>query len=588
MPLDTNILTPVGWVKLKDIHPGSIVYDEDGNQTRVLKEFYQGEKEVYEITFADATKIECCEDHFWKILNEQEEQVIACKDLTIDMQIPVNKPIQYYNRYFLLSPYDFGQLVNRENNRDVLKQYNIKNYLYSSVDDRNAFLKGLMQAHYIDENHVYIYNNNLMNHVKFLLYSLGYRVSKQGNNIFQILNINTLRIVNIQKLNIKKEMKCITVDSPKHTFICKNFIVTHNTLMMAGLVAKFNVKPVSIFANQISLCTQLKSEFEKFLGEPIGLVGGGYRDVQDITVFSAQSATEEMVKDTKLLLFDECHHLPCNTLNDVSKWCVNAYYRIGVSATPWRSDNSDLLIDAICARPLPNNKVTASELINQGYITPCDIFWVKHQRVFPQKNYNDLYREAIVCNRERNMDIVKIAYQMRNVKDATILILVQRIEHGEMLLRLLQHYISNESFMVESSKTGSNKKLPAKVGEIEFLSGSDASLKRNATIQAFREKLCKILICTTIADEGLDIPSADCLILAGGGKSSTRALQRIGRVLRKYEGKDRAFVYDFRDSTPMLLRQAQVRNRLYKQEPAFNIKMFPMNLLDYNLQPLKH
>jgi hypothetical protein len=78
------------------------------------------------------------------------------------------------------------------------------------------------------------------------------------------------------------------------------------TAMMAGLIEKFNVKPVAIFADKLSLCTQIKEEFEKFLGIPIGIVGGGMNQKEDITVYSIQSATVDDVKDAKMIMFDEC------------------------------------------------------------------------------------------------------------------------------------------------------------------------------------------------------------------------------------------------------------------------------------------
>ena len=110
MPLDTDILTPSGWVKLKDIHPGSIVYDENGEETKVINEFYQGEKEVYEITFIDDTKIECCEDHLWKFTTYtsyfKQWKVLSLYDIyyyyivkdiqgIYQLAIPINKAIQF-------------------------------------------------------------------------------------------------------------------------------------------------------------------------------------------------------------------------------------------------------------------------------------------------------------------------------------------------------------------------------------------------------------------------------------------------------------------------------------------------------------
>lgn len=78
------------------------------------------------------------------------------------------------------------------------------------------------------------------------------------------------------------------------------------TAMLAACIAKFNVKPVSIFADKLTLVTQLKEEIGKFLGEEIGIVGGGMNDRKDITVYSIQSASKEDVEDSKLILFDEC------------------------------------------------------------------------------------------------------------------------------------------------------------------------------------------------------------------------------------------------------------------------------------------
>ena len=47
-----------------------------------------------------------------------------------------------------------------------------------------------------------------------------------------------------------------------------------------------------------------------------------------------------------------------------------------------------------------------------------------------------------------------------------------------------------------------------------------------------------------ILDEGVDIPSAKiAIILAGSGKSR-QFIQRLGRILRRYPGKDQAILYE--------------------------------------------
>ena len=64
----------------------------------------------------------------------------------------------------------------------------------------------------------------------------------------------------------------------------------------------------------------------------------------------------------------------------------------------------------------------------------------------------------------------------------------------------------------------------------------------------------------------------DALILAGSGKSSTRALQRIGRTLRPYEGKTNAIVIDFYDDCTYLRDHSKRRRSIYETEPRFIIK----------------
>jgi superfamily II DNA or RNA helicase len=87
-----------------------------------------------------------------------------------------------------------------------------------------------------------------------------------------------------------------------------------------------------------------------------------------------------------------------------------------------------------------------------------------------------------------------------------------------------------------------------------------------------REKVT-ILIGSTIADEGLDVPALKVLILAGSGKSSTRAFQRVGRVLRLFKGRNKAYVYDFMDMIPTFYKHYLYRKALYCTEPAWKNNM---------------
>ncbi len=279
------------------------------------------------------------------------------------------------------------------------------------------------------------------------------------------------------------------------------------------------------------------------------------------------------------VVVSNCHHIPANTVSQVSRYCKDAYYRIGVSATPWRDAGDDLLIEATLAKRKPENNINASKLIQLGYLVPCTIYFVPINEIYKGKNYHKIYNDAIINNDVRNDAIIKIAVKMNKINHRKTLILIQRIEHGEKLLERLskEFEITANIVTVEDDRTG--KQVAVRVKNIEFLSGQDDSIRRKAVLQAAKEGKVEILIGSTIADEGLDLPILDCLILAGGGRSSTRAFQRIGRVLRLYHGKERAIIFDFEDKTPMLLRHSQVRKRLYKQEPEWTIKYLNPSML---------
>jgi hypothetical protein len=65
-PLDADVLTPSGWVKMGDLKIGDQVFSSLGNPTTVLGVFPQGVKEIYRLTFSDGSSTECCGEHLWK------------------------------------------------------------------------------------------------------------------------------------------------------------------------------------------------------------------------------------------------------------------------------------------------------------------------------------------------------------------------------------------------------------------------------------------------------------------------------------------------------------------------------------------
>jgi superfamily II DNA or RNA helicase len=115
------------------------------------------------------------------------------------------------------------------------------------------------------------------------------------------------------------------------------------------------------------------------------------------------------------------------------------------------------------------------------------------------------------------------------------------------------------------------KKIMDLVGSIgAYYADSDDS-ERNDELLAMRsgERSFGILVGTmSLLAAGVDIPSLDVLIIGGALKSDVLLQQGSGRILRLFEGKEGARVYDLYDySNPILRNQFNERVKFYtKQE----------------------
>lgn len=336
-----------------------------------------------------------------------------------------------------------------------------------------------------------------------------------------------------------------------------------------------------VIAPKISLSIQLRNEFHTFLGIKIGLINGATSDYLDdnkqplpIIVATPQSLRRypELVANTEAILFDEVHNLPAKCIRDIAFAAKNAYYRIGCSGSPWRDDGQTLVIDAALAPRNPHDRISASELINQHVLTPIDITFINcDSHCAWEGSYIATYMKGVVYNDTRNQYIVRLAQQHVNANHPTI-ILVSKTKHGELLMNLLHKKIQNKTYIINHESKN------YVVHTIEFLSGQHDINFREAVFKSIRQGTTKLCVATTILDEGVSISNLQCLIMAQGGCSTTRLFQRIGRVIRKYADKNKAYVYDFMDSNPTLYAHSQIRLQLMQMEPAWHISFMKENL----------
>src|ERR1035437_2260512 len=228
------------------------------------------------------------------------------------------------------------------------------------------------------------------------------------------------------------------------------------TEIIADLISRTNL-PTVVFIHKQDIFYQLAERLRQRLGVPIGKIGCGIVYPQNITVVMIQTAFRayggdlKKVKDAdkddtvipkpeiiqqcleraECVIIDESHHVSSDIFSEVLPRCLKAFYRWSFSATPFREDGADLLLDAHTGPTCV--KVPASELIRRGYLAKPSFYLINFNHGKPPATpYAGFYTQQIVNNDARNKLIVQASLKAV-ASNKTCLIAVTRVEHGEVL-----------------------------------------------------------------------------------------------------------------------------------------------------------
>ncbi len=348
------------------------------------------------------------------------------------------------------------------------------------------------------------------------------------------------------------------------------------TLSIALIIAKLN-KPSIVFCVGIDICYQFYELFSKLFNEKIGYIGNGICDPQRITIASIWTIGRALsldkknifddeeylnekdmdesnnvkilncLKQTNAFFCDECHTITNNTMNLIYR-NIDPEYIFGFSGTPFKDDNTMLVSNSILGEQIID--VPASELIEKGILAKPIIKFITVPKMhLPSgSQYLSVYKDYIVENEIRNDLIIKSIQELLS-KRYVPLVLFKQIKHGDILFKK----ITNAGI-----KCG-------------MLYGNDSLDERNKVKAMLVNKEIDLILSSTIFDIGLNLEELSGLVLCGGGKSSIRALQRIGRVLRMIPGKTHACCVEFYDQAKYLKAHSMKRYNVYKSEPGFKI-----------------
>jgi len=281
LSLDSKLYTDNGIITIKDCKVGDKIIGENGQFTTITHKSEIFNKKMYKITLEDGRSIKVSEDHINTVIHRRRvalspkkgTTIIERRDLTTkdllkyaltsprgatkrnpkgyenNFWIPLPEPAQYSEKQLKKDPYEYGvELSKRTEDNPIPNQY-----LFSSFNQRLELLKGYMDNKGIITNkgsvsfkcEYELLKESLMT----LIYSLGGIAKKSGFNVNIQININLFKeeskarnfkdnsknkiaIERIEEIEIEPS-QCISVDNESKTFLTDNYIVTHNTTLMA-------------------------------------------------------------------------------------------------------------------------------------------------------------------------------------------------------------------------------------------------------------------------------------------------------------------------------------------------------------------
>lgn len=328
---------------------------------------------------------------------------------------------------------------------------------------------------------------------------------------------------------------------------------------------------------------------EKKIQKQIGLRGGGYKSPPDCPymIYVINSARYELARQilselregkSVLIIADECHHYASGQNQLIFEFLPHIapyqehFFSLGLSATLPSGQAGQELAKALGRRIYSYGPKDAA---SRRTICPYDIFhielsfdtnerdeyeylseWMsvlyfRLRSSYPildkldQKEHFELLRTLSGNQDKRIADAAGQYMRLTYARKSLVCMAAGRIDCAYDLIRCLgtQDKIlifCERIHQAEILYERLHRLFPGKIARYHSQLGTLAN--KNA-LERFREGDIRILAACKAVDEGIDVPDAAVGIILSGTASLRQRVQRLGRIIRKKEGKEYASLY---------------------------------------------
>ncbi len=315
-------------------------------------------------------------------------------------------------------------------------------------------------------------------------------------------------------------------------------------------------EPTLIIVPTLPLLEQWKDLIESIYGIKVGAVGGGSQDLRSVTVITYDSAyirASELGNKFTFLVFDEVHHLAAEAYIEIAEYSA-APFRMGLTATLEREDGRHVLLFPLVGGVV--YQISPKELAGD-HLAEFDTIRIKVDLTDEERDryetlimeYKKALRQAGITMRSLE-DFRKLVMRSTSNKAARRALLawnearkiaINSKSKLNVLESLLESHRDDKVIIFteynEMAEEISRRYL------IPLITHRTSQRERNRILDSFRVGSVTKIVTSKILDEGIDVPDARVGIVLGGTGSRREFIQRLGRILRKREGK-RAVLYE--------------------------------------------
>jgi superfamily II DNA or RNA helicase len=325
---------------------------------------------------------------------------------------------------------------------------------------------------------------------------------------------------------------------------------------LANLAIAKAERPTLVITPTIDLMNQWYDELSLSFATEVGLLGGGYYDIRPLTVTTYDSAYMNMDRlgnKFGLVVFDECHHLPGPTYG-MAAVCAIAPFRLGLTATPERTDQAHTQLDYLIGPIVYRREITQLRgRFLADYRTETLYVSLTQEERFQYESAREQYREflqATGIDMRRPGAWAQFLVMAHRSPEGRQAFLAHRKQRELALaapakLSLLGHLLdrhNGDRILIFTHDNATVYKI-ARRFLVPVITHQTKTKERREVLLRFNDGTYPIVATSRVLNEGVNVPEANVAIILSGSATVREHVQRLGRILRKAGDKE-ALLYE--------------------------------------------